>query len=186
MTYWQGLLVEIIPGVPADTRTSWQVSGSRCPISLVDGAHSRDVATGDTRISCFVSRWFCLLFCTIVLSTTKVRPPPHRRQRLSCSASTCDRLCPEFSLDEGVIHTSVMQNVKHVISQKDVVQDAYHNFMPSYTVRPPAQCVHATLRGSSLVCKLCRTMCCTDLTQMPLPASTAQRRSYLGTLGGPP
>lgn len=30
MTYWQGLAVTIIPGIPSDERNKWEVRGRQC------------------------------------------------------------------------------------------------------------------------------------------------------------
>lgn len=80
--------------------------------------------------------------CTTAVSRITC-PPPLTAVPLY-PAAVC-LLSAEFALREGVVHTTVMQNVKQVISQKDVVQDAYHNFMPSYQVchrftTPPTPC----------------------------------------------
>ena len=119
------------------------------------------------RILSCASRWSSLPYFTSVPSTTAVR---HTR---ACRCTLAPQPCrfsvvTEFSLREGVVHTTVMQNVKQVISQKDVVQDAYHNFMPSYQVGAP--CCGEHVADVPAVCSpppppwpcVLRTTCCID------------------------
>lgn len=68
----------------------------------------------------------------------------------SDSQATTTTTTTEFKFTEGVIHTrTVLHNAKQVFNQKDVVADAYHNFMPSYNACAAHRHRHSTVPSPS-------------------------------------
>lgn len=85
LTYWQGLLVAIVPG-----------------LSVEEAQLTNDAILGVEM----------LFFALLHLCAFSYR---------------------EFELRDGVPMVSVFKNVRDVVNMKDVVADAYHNFVPAYS-----------------------------------------------------